>query len=141
AHIDHTGGLAELKKASGGRLVAGEADKSLLEGGYYPGAGEATGVGFPPGASPPVNVDRTVREGDTVTVGDMTLTARETPGHSPGCTSWAFSVKDGDATRSVLIFCSGTVALNRLGGADPTYFGIVSDYRKTFARAKDMKVD
>ena len=52
----------------------------------------------------------------------MTLTARETPGHSPGCTSWAFSVKDGDATRSVLIFCSGTVALNRLG-ADPTYFG------------------
>src|SRR6185369_9763927 len=25
AHIDHTGGLAELKKASGGRLVAGEA--------------------------------------------------------------------------------------------------------------------
>jgi metallo-beta-lactamase class B len=91
-------------------------------------------------AFPPVKVDRTVREGDTVTVGDVTLTARETSGHSPGCTSWAFSVKEGDATRSVLIFCSGTVALNRLG-ADPTYFGIVSDYRKTFARAKDMKVD
>ena len=136
AHIDHTGGLADLKKASGGRLVAGEADKSLLEGGYYPGAEEDTALAFPP-----VKVDRTVREGDTVTVGDMTLTARETPGHSPGCTSWAFSVKDGDATRSVLIFCSGTVALNRLGGADPTYFGIVSDYRKTIARAKDMKVD
>ena len=136
AHIDHTGGLAELKKASGGRLVAGEADKSLLEGGYYPGAEEDTALAFPP-----VKVDRTVREGDTVTVGDVTLTARETPGHSPGCTSWAFSVKDGDATRSVLIFCSGTVALNRLGGADPTYFGIVADYRKTFARAKDMKVD
>ena len=135
AHIDHTGGLAELKQASGGRLVAGEADKSLLEGGYYPGAEEDMALAFPP-----VKVDRTVREGDTVTVGDVTLTARETPGHSPGCTSWAFSVKDGDATRSVLIFCSGTVALNRLG-ADPTYFGIVSDYRKTFARAKDMKVD
>jgi len=136
AHIDHTGGLAELKKASGGRLVAGEADKSLLEGGYYPGAEEDTALAFPP-----VKVDRTVREGDTVTVGDVTLTARETPGHSPGCTSWAFSVKDGDATRSVLIFCSGTVALNRLAAADPTYSGIVSDYRKTFARAKDMKVD
>jgi metallo-beta-lactamase class B len=135
AHIDHTGGLAELKQASGGRLVAGEADKSLLEGGYYPGAEEDMALAFPP-----VKVDRTVREGDTVTVGDVTLTARETPGHSPGCTSWAFSVKDGDATRSVLIFCSGTVALNRLG-ADPTYFGIVADYRKTFARAKDMKVD
>lgn len=135
AHIDHTGGLAEMKAASGAQLVAGEADKPLLEGGYYPGAREETALNFPP-----VKVDRTVREGDQVTVGDVTLTARETPGHSPGCTSWEFSVKDGDATRSVLIFCSGTVALNRLV-TNPTHPGIVTDYRKTFARAKDMKVD
>jgi metallo-beta-lactamase class B len=135
AHIDHTGGFAEMKQASGGQLVAGEADKPLLEGGYYPGAQEDTALAFPP-----VKVDRTVREGDTVTIGDVTLTARETPGHSPGCTSWEFSVKDGDATRSALIFCSGTVALNRLVGS-PTYSGIVADYKKTFARAKDMKVD
>jgi metallo-beta-lactamase class B len=134
AHIDHTGGLAEMKQASGGQMVAGEADKPLLEGGYYPGE-EDTALAFPP-----VKVDRTVREGDTVKIGDVTLTARETPGHSPGCTSWEFSVKDGDATRSVLIFCSGTVALNRLAG-NPTYSGIVTDYRKTFARATDMKVD
>ena len=135
AHIDHTGGLAEIKKASGARMVSGEADKALLEGGYYPGAENDDALNFPP-----VKVDRTVREGDEVTVGDVKLTARETPGHSPGCTSWEFSVKDGDATRSALIFCSGTVALNRLVG-DPTYFGIVADYRKTFARARDMKVD
>jgi metallo-beta-lactamase class B len=135
AHIDHTGGLAEMKQASGGQLVAGEADKPLLEGGYYPGAQQDEALKFPP-----VKVDRTVREGDKVTVGDVTLTARETPGHSPGCTSWEFSVKDGDATRTALIFCSGTVALNRLVG-NPTYSGIVTDYKKTFARARDMKVD
>src|SRR6266487_4320822 len=135
AHIDHTGGLAELKQASGAQMIAGEADKPLLEGGYYPGAQEDTALAFPP-----VKVDRTVREGDKVTVGDVTLTARETPGHSPGCTSWEFAVKDGDATRSVLIFCSATVALNRLVGS-PTYPGIIDDYRKTFARTKDMKVD
>lgn len=135
AHIDHTGGLAELKQASGAQMIAGEADKPLLEGGYYPGAKEVKELDFPP-----VKVDRTVRDGDTVTLGNVTLTARETPGHSPGCTSWAFNVKDGDATRSVLIFCSGTVALNRLVG-NPTYPGIVDDYKKTFARAKDMKVD
>ena len=133
AHIDHTGGLAEMKQASGAQLVAGEADKPLLEGGYYPGARKETALNFPP-----VKVDRTVREGDTVTIADVTLTARETPGHSPGCTSWEFSVKDGDATRSALIFCSGTVALNRLV-TNPTYPGIVTDYKKTFARAQDMK--
>ena len=135
AHIDHTGGLAEMKQASGAQLVAGEADKPLLEGGYYPGAQEETALAFPP-----VKVDRTVREGDTVTSGDVALTAHETPGHSPGCTSWTFMVKDGDASRSVLIFCSATVALNRLV-PNPTYPGIVEDYRKTFARAKEMKPD
>jgi metallo-beta-lactamase class B len=135
AHIDHTGGLAEMKQASGAQLVAGEADKPLLEGGYYPGQREETLLAFPP-----VKVDRTVREGDTVTVGDVTLTAHETPGHSPGCTSWTFTVKDGDATRSVLIFCSATVALNRLV-TNPTYPGIIDNYRKTFARAKEMKAD
>ena len=135
AHIDHTGGFAEIKQASGAQMVAGEADKPLLEGGYYPGAQEDEALKFPP-----VKVDRTVREGDKITIGDVTLTARETPGHSPGCTSWEFAVKEGDTTRSVLIFCSGTVALNRLVGS-PTYSGIVADYRKTFARAKDMKVD
>jgi len=135
AHIDHTGGLAEMKQASGAQLFAGEADKPLLEGGYYPGAQEETALAFPP-----VKVDRTVREGDTVTSGDVALTAHETPGHSPGCTSWTFMVKDGDASRSVLIFCSATVALNRLV-PNPTYPGIVEDYRKTFARAKEMKPD
>ncbi|MDI1262484.1 MAG: subclass B3 metallo-beta-lactamase, partial [bacterium] len=58
----------------------------------------------------------------------------------PGCTSWEFQVKDGDATRTALIFCSGTVARNKLVGR-PTHPTIVEDYRKTFARAKDMKVD
>ena len=135
AHIDHTGGLAEMKQASGAQLVAGEADKPLLEGGYYPGAREETALNFPP-----VKVDRTVREGDKVTVGDVTLIARETPGHSPGCTSWELTVKDGKENREVLFFCSGTVALNRLVG-QPTYAGIVDDYRATFAKAKAMKID
>jgi metallo-beta-lactamase class B len=135
AHLDHAGGLAEMKKASGAQVVAGEADKPLLEGGYYPGQREETLLGFPP-----VKVDRTVREGDTVTVGEITLTAHETPGHSPGCTSWTLQVKDGDATRSVLIFCSATVALNRLV-TNPTYPGIIDDYRKTFLRAKEMTAD
>jgi metallo-beta-lactamase class B len=62
------------------------------------------------------------------------------PGHTPGCTSWEMTVKDGGQDRDVLFFCSGTVALNKLVG-QPTYPGIVDDYRSTFAKAKAMKVD
>jgi metallo-beta-lactamase class B len=39
-----------------------------------------------------------------------------------------------------MVFCSATVAYNRLVG-NPTYPGIVDDYRKTFAWARDVKVD
>ena len=135
AHLDHTGGFAEIKKETGAQLIAGERDKPLLEGGYYPGDEKNVDLAFPP-----VKVDRTVKEGDKVTLGDTTLTAHATPGHSPGCTSWEMTVKDGDESREVLFFCSGTVALNRLVG-QPTYPGIVDDYRATYAKVKAMKID
>ncbi|VIO78529.1 BJP family subclass B3 metallo-beta-lactamase [Bradyrhizobium ivorense] len=135
AHLDHTGGFAEIKQETGAQLIAGERDKPLLEGGYYPGDEKNADLGFPP-----VKVDRTVKEGDKVTLGDVTLIAHATPGHSPGCTSWEMTVSDGGRDRTVLFFCSGTVALNRLVG-NPTYSGIVDDYRSTFAKVKAMKVD
>lgn len=135
AHLDHTGGFAEIKQETGAQLVAGERDKALLEGGYYPGDEKNTDLFFPP-----VKVDRTVKEGDKVTLGDVTLTAHATPGHSPGCTSWEMTVNDGGQNRDVLFFCSGTVALNKLVG-HPTHPGIVDDYRATFAKVKAMKVD
>ena len=53
AHIDHTGGLAEMKQASGAQMVAGEADKPLLEGGYYPGAREVNGARLSAGQGRP----------------------------------------------------------------------------------------
>ncbi len=135
AHLDHTGGLADLKQETGAQMIAGERDKPLLEGGYYPGREDEKVLGFPA-----VKVDRTVKDGDTVTLGGTTLTAHATPGHSPGCTSWSWTVADGNATRSVLLFCSASVALNRLVGK-PTHPGIVDDYRKTFAWAKGQSPD
>lgn len=135
AHIDHTGGLAQIKQESGAQMVAGAKDQPLLEGGYYPGREEEKQLMFPP-----VKVDRAVHEGDTIQLGGVTLTAHETPGHTPGCTSWTTTVKDGEATRSVIFFCSATVALNRLVG-HPTYPGIIDDYKKTFAWSKTVHPD
>ncbi|MGJ4951439.1 subclass B3 metallo-beta-lactamase [Bradyrhizobium sp. HKCCYLS20291] len=135
AHIDHTGGLAQIKQETGAQMVAGAKDVPLLEGGFYPGREDEKHLNFPP-----VKVDRAVREGDTITLGGVTLTAHDTPGHSPGCTSWTTDVKDGDATRSVIFFCSATVALNQLVGR-PTYPGIVDDYKKTYAWARTVHPD
>ena len=41
----------------------------------------------------PCKVDRVVRDGDTVSVGGVTLTAHITPGHTVGCTTWTLPVE------------------------------------------------
>jgi metallo-beta-lactamase class B len=59
---------------------------------------------------------------------------------SRGCTSWSFTVEEGGRELHALVFCSATVAANRLVGP-PQYDGIVEDYRRTFARLRGLKVD
>jgi len=135
AHLDHSGGLAELKALTGAQMIASEGDRSALEGGFYLGSEEDSSMN-----APPVKVDRTIADGETLTLGDVTLTAHITPGHSRGCTSWTMPVEQGDKTYQALFFCSATVAANRLIGP-PQYEGIVDDYRKTFAKARDWKPD
>lgn len=146
AHLDHTGGLAELKKETGAQMVASAADKPLLEGGYYPGQQDNAALKFPP-----VKVDRVVGQGDKITIPDtvgkgrakrdLTLVAHMTPGHSPGCTTWTTVAREKKWNHTVVFFCSATVALNRLVGANATYPGIVEDYKKTFATASGIIAD
>ena len=85
AHFDHAGGLALLKVKSGAKLFASAADAVLLESG---GKGDFRfGDG---GLFPAVAVERRLADGDKVALGDAELTARLTPGHTRGATTWTF---------------------------------------------------
>lgn len=104
--------------------------------------------GYPPGeyldghgtTFPPVKVDRTVRDGDRVSLGGWTLTAHLTPGHTPGCTTWTMPVVDHGKRHKVVFLCSLTVAGNRLVG-NRAYPGIVRDFRVSFVRAAAIRAD
>jgi metallo-beta-lactamase class B len=135
AHFDHSGGLAQIKKDSGATLIASAGDRSALEGGFY--LGSESNHAFD---APPVKVDSLIAEGQSVALGGVTLTAHLTPGHTRGCTSYSFVVHDAGRALNALVFCSATVAANRLVGR-PQYPGIVSDYLATFAKARAMRVD
>lgn len=67
AHFDHCGGLAELKKAPGARLIASAGDAPVLNA--------ALGGAAP---FPPVHVDRIVGDGGTVRLGGATLIGSST---------------------------------------------------------------
>jgi len=135
AHFDHAGGLARLKADTGASLVATEGERYALEKGVYPGSESTKSFDFPP-----VKLDRVVKDGESVELGGLKLTAHLTPGHTKGCTSWSWPVVDKDGSRhTVLYFCSASVAANRL--VPEQYPGIVADYRHTFGIARSLPGD
>jgi len=135
AHFDHSGGLAKLKADSGAKLYASAGDRYALEKGVYPGWEERKALDFPP-----VKVDRVLHDGDTVRLGGVTLTARMTPGHTAGCTSYLMSVAEAKVKHTAFFFCSASVAANRLA-PNPQYPGIIADYRKTFRVLSTIHAD
>ncbi len=138
AHFDHAGGLAELKKDTGAKLYAAAGDRQALETGTYVGSEDVKAFDFAP-----VKVDHVLKDGEQVRLGSIVLTAHLTPGHSGGCTTWTFPVKIDGAERQALLYCSTSVAANRLvsKAKGPQYPGIVADYETTFAKLKTLQAD
>ena len=60
---------------------------------------------------PPARVDHRLNDGDTVRVGPIALTAHVTAGHSRGCTSWSFPVRDGERVLNVVSACGLDVTI------------------------------
>lgn len=135
AHFDHAGGVAKLKADTGATVIASAGDRYALEHGIYPGWEGRRDFNFPP-----VKVDRVIGDGEAVSLGGVTLTARVTPGHTAGCTSYLLPVTDAGQRHEAIFFCSASVAANRLA-PNPQYPGIVADYRKSFAVLKTIDAD
>jgi metallo-beta-lactamase class B len=135
AHYDHAGGLAQLKADTGARLYASSQDKPALEQGRHFGDNENGLTPFPA-----VKVDRTVGDGQKLKLGETTLVAYLTPGHTIGGTTWTMSVTEKGRPLNVVFFNSISVAGNALVG-NKTYPRIVSDYRATFAKLKVLPCD
>jgi metallo-beta-lactamase class B len=135
AHYDHAGGLAELKELTGAKLMATEADADLLARG-----GKNDFQWGDKYAYKPVKADRVLRDGDRVELGDVRLTARLTPGHTKGSTTWTMKVneegKQYDVVFSTSVSTPGYTLVN-----NEKYPNIVDDYRRTFQILKSLPCD
>ena len=91
-HFDHAGGIAELQRLSGARVLASPWSAAVMRRG-------SVGPGDPQfGAQIPIaRIARvkTLRDGQTFRIGDIALTAHFTPGHTPGGTSWTWQSCEG----------------------------------------------
>ena len=98
-HNDHVGGIARLQQLSGAQLYASPAAAKVFETG-------TAGIGDPQAGMnkpfPSAKVDRVLRDGETVRLGNLMLTAVATPGHTPGALSWHWVSCDGGVCRSIV---------------------------------------
>jgi metallo-beta-lactamase class B len=120
AHPDHGGGLTVLQQASGAQLWASDASADSLASG-----GDDPDLVLPLRALiwigvlgyPAARVDHRFKDGDTIRLGPTALTAHITAGHTRGCTSWSFPVRDGDRVLNVVSVCDpGVLAASRYPG-------------------------
>jgi len=76
-HVDHISGNADMKKKTGAKIIIHEADADMLV------STPATILNMFRAKNSPA-ADITVKDGDTIRVGSVSLTVFHTPGHTPG---------------------------------------------------------
>jgi len=138
AHIDHVGTVADFKKLTGATVAAMDRDVDLLASG---GRIDYLFAKKPRLHFPPVTTDRVLKDGDIVELGGVKLTARRTAGHTPGCTTFTTTIQDGPGSYDV-VFADGTsVNEGTRFVNNPSYPGILDDYRHTFSALESLKPD
>ena len=94
-HADHIGALAKVQEATKATFAVHEAEASK---GYIDGASAMLNAMMGRPASGLPAVDKKLKDGDKLEIGDLHFTVLHTPGHSPGgiCLSGAGVVFCGD---------------------------------------------
>jgi len=136
AHFDHAGGMAQLKAdIPTAKVWASRLDEPALEQGHHIGDNDNGPTPFPA-----VKVDKSFGDEQKLKVGETTLVAHVTPGHTLGCTTWTMSVTEKGRPLNVTFPCSLSVAGNHLVG-NKEHRSIVADYRSSFAKMRTFATD
>ncbi|WP_229423636.1 subclass B3 metallo-beta-lactamase [Massilia frigida] len=140
AHQDHAGAIADLQKLSGATVLASPAAVRVLESGQ-PDRGDAQ---YPNLTSmPPVASTRAVRDGETIHLGPLAVTAHFTPGHTNGGVSWTWQAEENGRTVNV-VFADSLTALAAKGlrfSGNPLYPQAQADVERSFATIEALPCD
>jgi metallo-beta-lactamase class B len=121
AHGDHMEGDALAKQMTGGAQVVAMAEDVPALAHMRPGG-------------KPHPIDRVIVDGDTVSLGGVTLTAHLTPGHTRGCTTWTDPVTDNGQTYNVVFGCS-------LRAGNTISPDVAKEFDKSFAVVRTIPCD
>lgn len=135
AHSDHVAGHATLQEITGAKVFVMKGDDEVIRSG---GKGQYL---YTDSRWRPCRVDRVLKDGDTVEIGETTLIARHTPGHTRGCTTWTAEVREGVRKLNVVVVGSPNVNPGFKLVDNRDYPEIASDYAAGFAVLKSLKCE
>ncbi len=139
-HFDHAGGIAALQKMSGATVLASPAAAEVLRTGQ-PDKRDAQYPGLQ--AMTPIANTRAVRDGEVVRLGPLAVTARFTPGHTLGATSWTWRSSEGGRTLNMVYADSmnAVVADGRSFSRNPLYPDARADVERSMAIVEALDCD
>ena len=120
AHADHMEGDALVKELTGAQVVAMAEDVPALK------AMKPRGKEHP--------IDRIIHDGDTVTLGDATLTAHLTAGHTRGATTWTMPASEDRKTYQVVFYSS-------LRSPNVLTLPVIDEFNHSFAVVRTLPCD
>jgi metallo-beta-lactamase class B len=138
-HFDHVGGMAELKKLTGAKMMVEEKDAPVLaDGGNsdFDFGGKGRGSLFEP-----VRADHILHDHDTVNLGNMRILVLHHPGHTKGACSYLFDVKDEHRSYRVLIANMPSLVEETKLPTMATYPNVAKDYAYTLDAMKKTTFD
>ena len=136
-HFDHAGGIAELKRLTGARVMVLPAARTTFETGRAPAIDPQYGA---LDNLAPVRVSATLRHGQTVRQGRLALTAHATTGHAPGSTSWTWRSCEG-ARCLTIAYADSISAISADGYRFTDHPAHVAGFRAGMARLAAMRCD
>lgn len=140
-HYDHAGGIAELQALSGATVITSPAAKLVLASGKADKGDPQFGYDMPD--MKPLAPIRSVRDGESVALGSLSIKANYTPGHTQGGISWTWkAVENGRAMNMVY-----ADSLNAIAGpgfrysANTVYPTAKADIERSIARVAALPCD
>lgn len=135
AHADHVAGHARLQQLTGAKVYVMRGDHDVIAAG---GQGQYL---YADSRWKPCAVDRVLDDGDEVELGEVKLSARLTPGHTRGCTTWTWQVTDAGKKYDVVVIGSPNVNPGYRLVDNKSYPEIADEFAKTFAVLKKLPCD
>lgn len=129
-HADHYGGAAYFQSQYGALVGITDADWTVME---------ERAQNARPGDAPAPTRDLIIRDGETIEIGELTITPIAIPGHTPGALAYIFPVTDNGTPHLAGLFAGTVLIAERV--STPNLMQYVESITRYAAIAESMGVD